>query len=202
MPAVLAFFSNPKYPTEFCMPRRGCCSTGKQMAQIQSGARTPCVFLKHHRGLSSALSDIFPVLLKLCFSCAYLVMIRKKLASLRMTSLFLKCFILCVLMFACIYIYVQPPVCLVSGGQISWSWVQDGSVLWTNPRCSGRSTCVSNPWAISPVLKIASLATIFNLNNKTVLLNAEMVYFSSLAFVEVLPSSSLPFLVDSTMLLV
>lgn len=104
MPAVLAFFSNPKYPTEFYMPRRGCCSAGKPMAQIQSGARTPCVFLKHHRGLSSALSDIFPVILKLCFSCAYLVMIRKKLASLRMTSLFLKCFILCILMFACMYI--------------------------------------------------------------------------------------------------
>lgn len=31
-------------------------------------------------------------------------MIRKKLASLRMTSLFLKCFILCILMFACMYI--------------------------------------------------------------------------------------------------
>lgn len=112
MPAVLAFFSNPKYPTEFCMPRRGCCSTGKPMAQIQSGARTPCVFLKHHRGLSSALSDIFPVLLKLCFSCAYLVMIRKKLASLRMTSLFLKCFIfVCIDVCLHIYIYMCNHLC-------------------------------------------------------------------------------------------
>lgn len=141
MPAVLAFFSNPKYPTEFCMPRRGCCSTGKQMAQIQSGARTPCVFLKHHRGLSSALSDIFPVLLKLCFSCAYLVMIRKKLASLRMTSLFLKCFILCVLMFACIYICATtcvPRVWRSDFLKLSSRWfcaLNQPQVLWKINMC-------------------------------------------------------------------